>query len=147
MDGVEITARPPLAAAVALLQAAELPIEDLTDSHLEHFFMAGSPESPVRARRSGVVRPPCPAAVAGGRSAASAPPGSAHDWSSMPRRMHALVARNRSTCSRQRQSGFFSARGYARAERSTAPESIRGTREFASLCPASSAFMIKHLSE
>ena len=47
MDGVEITARPPLAAAVALLQAAELPIEDLTDSHLEHFFMAGQPESPV----------------------------------------------------------------------------------------------------
>jgi len=43
--------------------------------------------------------------------------------------------------------GFFGARGYARTERSTAPESIRGTREFASLCPASSAFMIKHLSE
>ena len=43
--------------------------------------------------------------------------------------------------------GFFAARGYVRSERDDAPDSIRSTREFAGLCPASSAFMIKQLQE
>ena len=42
-----ITARPPLADAMALLRAADLPTEDLTDSHLEHFFMVGGTGSAV----------------------------------------------------------------------------------------------------
>jgi amino-acid N-acetyltransferase len=42
---------------------------------------------------------------------------------------------------------FFGGRGYAHTERASAPASIRGTREFASLCPASSAFMVKHLQD
>jgi amino-acid N-acetyltransferase len=40
---------------------------------------------------------------------------------------------------------FFKRLGYERIERSRAPPSIERTREFASLCPASSAFMIKQL--
>lgn len=40
---------------------------------------------------------------------------------------------------------FFAQRGYASADRRLAPESIRGTQEFSSLCPASSAFMLKNL--
>jgi hypothetical protein len=45
MDGIEITARPPLAAAIALLQVAELPIEDLTmgESTTNGRDIAGAP--------------------------------------------------------------------------------------------------------
>jgi amino-acid N-acetyltransferase len=40
---------------------------------------------------------------------------------------------------------FFKRLGYAQINRSQAPASIKETREFASLCPASSAFMMKAL--
>ncbi len=40
---------------------------------------------------------------------------------------------------------FFARRGYVRIGREKAPRTIRSTREFADLCPASSAFMVKHL--
>jgi amino-acid N-acetyltransferase len=40
---------------------------------------------------------------------------------------------------------FFARRGYARVDRRNAPESISTTREFSSICPASSAFMLKRL--
>ena len=36
-------------------------------------------------------------------------------------------------------------RGYRRIERDSAPDDIASTTEFASVCPASSAFMMKHL--
>jgi amino-acid N-acetyltransferase len=35
--------------------------------------------------------------------------------------------------------------GYRRVDRAEAPPSIQSTREFAGLCPASSAFMVKRL--
>jgi N-acetylglutamate synthase-like GNAT family acetyltransferase len=41
--------------------------------------------------------------------------------------------------------GFFERRGYVAAARESAPAEIRATREFADICPASSAFMVKHL--
>ena len=46
MHTLSIHARPPLAAAVALLRSAALPTEDLTAAHCEHFFFLGSPQSP-----------------------------------------------------------------------------------------------------
>lgn len=42
-------------------------------------------------------------------------------------------------------SGFFADRGYAEIERSEAPEAIRGTTEFADLCPATATCMRKRL--
>ncbi|MEJ5357881.1 MAG: arsenic resistance N-acetyltransferase ArsN2 [Desulfobacterales bacterium] len=41
---------------------------------------------------------------------------------------------------------YFRSRGYRRVPRAEAPEAIRGTREFASLCPQSAAFLVKELS-
>ncbi len=41
---------------------------------------------------------------------------------------------------------FFRERGYRLLPRTAAPEAIRGTREFSSLCPHDSAFMGKTLS-
>jgi protein-tyrosine-phosphatase/N-acetylglutamate synthase-like GNAT family acetyltransferase len=40
---------------------------------------------------------------------------------------------------------FFARRGYHRVERATAPPEIQGTAEFSSLCPSTSAFMVKEL--
>lgn len=40
---------------------------------------------------------------------------------------------------------FFSRRGYTRVERDGVPAAIRGTSEFASICPASAAVMRKAL--
>ncbi len=40
---------------------------------------------------------------------------------------------------------FFERRGYAPAARASAPPEIAATREFAAICPASSAFMSKRL--
>ena len=42
-----ICGRPPRSTAVALLQAQGLPVSDITDGHLEHFFFAGSDGSPT----------------------------------------------------------------------------------------------------
>lgn len=41
---------------------------------------------------------------------------------------------------------FFRRRGYVATERSHAPDAIRATREFADLCPASSALLVKALA-
>jgi amino-acid N-acetyltransferase len=41
---------------------------------------------------------------------------------------------------------FFRALGYATIARELAPEAIRNTREFSSLCPASSVVMVKRLA-
>ncbi|QTC92102.1 GNAT family N-acetyltransferase [Brevundimonas goettingensis] len=40
---------------------------------------------------------------------------------------------------------FFARRGFAAAERAAAPVAIRRTREFADVCPASAAYLIKDL--
>jgi len=141
-----ITARPPRSVAVALLQAANLPTEDLTDSHLEHFFLIGRPEAALgliglelfghhALLRSLVVAPQARTAGIGSRLVAHA---EAHARSYGADSIYLL------TTSAEE---FFAARGYARMERPAAPESIRATREFASLCPASSAFMVKQLRE
>ena len=40
---------------------------------------------------------------------------------------------------------FFARNGYRAANRQTAPEAIRRTREFAGLCPSSAAYLTKEL--
>ncbi|ANC52739.1 GNAT family acetyltransferase [Brevundimonas sp. GW460-12-10-14-LB2] len=40
---------------------------------------------------------------------------------------------------------FFIRRGFATADRETAPEAIRRTREFTDICPASAAYLTKDL--
>jgi N-acetylglutamate synthase-like GNAT family acetyltransferase len=38
---------------------------------------------------------------------------------------------------------FFAGRGYRRVDREAIPDPIRSTREFADLCPATAAIMVK----
>lgn len=40
---------------------------------------------------------------------------------------------------------FFARRGFVAADRASAPPAIRRTREFADICPASAAYLIKDL--
>lgn len=40
---------------------------------------------------------------------------------------------------------FFSARGYRKTDRATAPTSIQGTTQFSGLCPSSAVLMMKQL--
>jgi len=146
MTTIQITARPTRAAAIALLRAAELPTEDLADEKLEHFFLAGDRASPAglvglelygrdALLRSLVVQPQSRAAGIGSRLVARAEEyATAHGVSSV----YLLTTT---------AEDFFTARGYAPADRSTAPDSIRSTREFADICPANSAFMVKLLRE
>lgn len=42
---------------------------------------------------------------------------------------------------------FFAKRGYRQTTRESAPEGIQETAEFANMCPASAACMLKHLKE
>jgi len=143
---ISFTAGPSLSAATALLRAAELPTEDLTDSHLRQFFMASSPDSVVglvglelygrdALLRSLVVDPNARTKGIGSQLV---------DYAENYARARGVGSVYLLTTTAEK---FFAHRGYARAERSAAPDSIRTTREFSSICPASSAFMVKHLQE
>jgi amino-acid N-acetyltransferase len=139
-----IRGRPPRSTAVALLQAQGLPVSDITDEHLEHFFFVGSDGSP-----SGLIGLEIYGADAllrslvVGENARSKGLGSAlaehaeqYASSTSVRSIYLLTTT---------AEAFFKRLGYERIDRSQAPPSIERSREFASLCPASSAFMVKSL--
>jgi amino-acid N-acetyltransferase len=141
-----ISGRPPRAAAVALLEAAALPTEDLADDKLEHFFLAGDSTAPVglvglelfgqlALLRSLVVIP-------GSRTTGIGTKLVAHAESYAASRGVSSIYLLTTTAE-----GFFAARGYSRVDRDTAPAPIRSTREFAELCPSTSAFMVKQLEK
>jgi amino-acid N-acetyltransferase len=143
-ESLVIRGRPTRSTAVALLHSQGLPVSDITDEHLEHFFFVGSDGSPTglvglelygtnALLRSLVV----------GESARNKGLGStlivhAEQYAaSMSVRSIYLLTTT--------AEAFFKRLGYERIERSQAPPSIERTREFTSLCPASSAFMMKSL--
>ncbi len=139
-----ILARPGLSAAKALLASAGLLTEDLTEQHCEHFFYLGTADA-----LAGLVGLEIFGDVALLRSLAVAPCERGKGTGS------ALVTRAEQAA---RDAGvgtiylltttaetFFARRGYQRTPRESAPPAIRATREFAGLCAASSAFMIRTL--
>jgi amino-acid N-acetyltransferase len=144
MPMIAISAKPTLAAAVTLLEAARLPTEDLTEQHCEHFFFTGTAGAPdglvglelfgeVALLRSLVVADARRNAGAGSRLLAHA---ETEARARGVRRIYLLTTT---------AEGFFARRGYGRAARESAPAAIRATREFSGICPASSAFMVKQL--
>jgi len=139
-----ISARPDLDVAVRILQAANLPTEDLTASHVEHFSFSGPAAQPtglvgleifddVALLRSLVVTPDRRGKGDGQRLLAHA---ENQARSSGVRTLYLLTT----TAEK-----FFARHGFARLAREDAPAAIRSTREFAGICPASSAFMGKAL--
>ena len=141
---VQISSRPTLQVAIQILQDAELPTEDLNESHVEHFFYAGSLAKPT-----GLVGLEVFGEVALLRSLAVVSErrgfgeglqllahAEREAWAKGVRTIYLLTTT---------AEDFFSKYGYSRASREAAPAAIRSTKEFAGICPASSAFMAKQL--
>lgn len=144
MSAASIHARPTMQAAVLLLEAADLPVSDLTPAHMEHFFFCGPQQSPVglvglefcgpdALLRSLVV---APVSRGAGLGKALTRHAERHARSRGARAVYLLTTT---------AEAFFRRNGYAAADRATAPAAIRATREFADICPASSAFLFKEL--
>lgn len=139
-----IRGRPPRSTAVALLQAQGLPVSDITDEHLEHFFFVGSDGSPTGLvglelyGTDALLRSLVVAENARSKGLGSTLVDHAEQYSASKgvRSIYLLTTT---------AEAFFKRLGYERVERSKAPPSIARTREFAGLCPASSAFMLKFL--
>lgn len=142
MPAINTEPNPALHAAVALLDAVGLPSSDLTEPLLEHFLFSGPRDAPT-----GLVGLEIYDRVALLRSLAVAPDarrwglGSAlleqaegYAYARGVRSLYLLT-----TTAEQ----FFVARGYRAASRESCPAAIRSTSQFASLCPASSAFLVK----
>lgn len=127
---------------VALLEAQGLPAADLTDAHLEHFFFVGSDGSPtglvgieiygdVALLRSLVV-----SEHMRNRGLGSALLDQAEHYAASRgvRTLYLLTTT---------AEAFFKRRGYQGVDRALAPSAIQRTREFATLCPASSSLLMK----
>src|SRR5260370_7624828 len=131
-----------LVGGVGLVEAQGLHVSDITDEHLEHFFFVGSDGSP-----SGLVglelygseallRSLIVGVNARSKGLGSALIEHAEQYAaSMGVRSVYLLTTT--------AEAYFRRLGYERIDRLLAPTSIKRTREFASLCPARSAFMVK----
>jgi amino-acid N-acetyltransferase len=142
MPALHIHRHPAEAAAKRLLAQCHLPNSDLEPRHFEHFFACGDQNAP-----QGVVGLELLGSVALLRSLAvvesARRKGCGRDlvaeaeryaWSQGVKEIYLLTT----TAER-----FFSALGYRRAERESSPEEIRATKEFSTLCPSDSVFMVK----
>jgi amino-acid N-acetyltransferase len=129
---------------MALLQAQGLPVSDITDEHLEHFFFVGSEGSPtglVGVEIYGIdalLRSLVVADTARTRGIGTLLVQHAEEYAAS----HCVSAMYLLTTTAE---SFFERRGYRRVDRNRAPRAIQSAPEFASLCPASSTFMIKQL--
>jgi amino-acid N-acetyltransferase len=144
MPTVPISPHPPLAVVTKMLAAAQLPTSDLTDKHCENFFYAGRLPDPegivgleifddIALLRSLVVRSESRGSGLGSELVSHV------ENHARSRGVHALYLLTTTAES------FFESRGYRTAKRDQTPAAIKVTREFAGICPASSAFMNKLL--
>jgi amino-acid N-acetyltransferase len=144
MESLMIRGRPPRSTALALLEAQGLPVSDITDEHLEHFFFIGSDGAPTGLvgieiyGTDALLRSLAVAENARTRGAGSSLVQHAEDYA-ISRQVGAMYLLTTTA------EGFFERRGYRRVDRNRAPPAIQSAPEFASLCPASSAFMMKRL--
>jgi amino-acid N-acetyltransferase len=144
MNTSAILPGPSLSAAVALLAAARLPTEDLTEAHCRHFFYSGleaAPDGLVGLELFGDVALLRSLVVSGERRGAGA---GTRLLEHAERHARALGVRSIYLLTTTAES-FFAKRGYRHAAREAAPDAIRATREFVGICPASAAFMSKQL--
>jgi amino-acid N-acetyltransferase len=136
--------RPSVNAALAILEAAALPVSDITEAHMEHFFYCGLAAEPTglvglelcgpdALLRSLVVASNSRSSGTGSALVAHA---ESHARALGVRAIFLLTTT---------AEPFFKRLGYVSAAREDAPAAIRTTREFADICPASSAFLAKQL--
>jgi amino-acid N-acetyltransferase len=143
-DVVMIRKRPLHLSVVALLEAEGLPASDLTDAHLEHFFFTGTDGAPSALvgleiyGDAALLRSVVVSAATRTQGLGSALVQHAEEYAAA-HRVHSLYLLTTTA------EAYFEHRGYRRIDRSEAPPAIQTTREFSSLCPSKSAFMIKRL--
>jgi amino-acid N-acetyltransferase len=144
MSSHVIEQRPERGGAIRLLEASQLPTSDLTDAHMADFFYCGSARAPV-----GLVGVEFQGSDALLRSLAVASDRRGSGLGSALVEKAESHARTRAARSifvlTTTAESFFKSRGYVPADRATAPEAIRRSREFGDLCPSSAAFLVKHL--
>lgn len=141
---MNITRKPPEIDVKTLLVSAQLPTIDITPEHMEHFFGAWAGLSLV-----GVVGVELLGSVALLRSLAIV---TAKRCSGLGAELLAQVeqyatekgVRSLFLLTTTAES-YFKKRGYAPLLREAAPEAIRNTTEFTSICPANSVLMVKHI--
>ena len=129
----------------ALLAASDLPTSDLEPGHASRFLVVRDGEAVVGCV---AIEPYGDAGLL--RSLAVAPDARAHGLGS--RLVDAAETRARDLGIRTlyllttTAASFFAARGYDPVERADAPEAIRQSSEFASVCPSTAACLGKPLS-
>jgi N-acetylglutamate synthase and related acetyltransferases len=135
---------PRRADVIGLLESASLPTSDLSDDDMRDFFYAGPSSAPI-----GMVGLQFYGSDALLRSLVVSAAHRAHGLGQRLVEHAERYARTRGiatiyllTTTAER---FFRSRGYVVTLRDSAPPAIRSTPEFASLCPASSAFLSKRL--
>lgn len=144
-EPLKVRGRPRRSTAAALLESQGLPVSDITDEHLEHFFFVGSDGSPTGLvglelyGTDALLRSLVVGESARGKGLGSTLVEHAEQYATLQgvRSIYLLTTT---------AEAFFKRLGYERTDRSLVPPSIKETRQFASLCPASSAFMMKTLS-
>jgi amino-acid N-acetyltransferase len=143
-DFLQIRERQPHLSVVAVLEAEGLPAFDLTESHLEHFFFTGADGAQSALvgleiyGEAALLRSLVVSAAARTQGLGSALVLHAEEYAAA-RQVRALYLLTTTA------ETYFEHRGYKRIDRAEAPPAVKSTREFASLCPSSSAFMIKRL--
>ena len=144
LAATRISHRPPLESAVAMLANARLPTEDLTEAHCDHFFCVGPASRPTGLvglellGDVGLLRSLVVTAEKRGQGEGTALLAFAEHYARDRgvRQLYLLTST---------AEAFFAKHGYLRVARDAAPPAIRATREFAGICPTSSAFMIRQL--
>lgn len=128
-----------------LLAECALPGEDLTPSHLAHFLLLEDGERLAGVvgievlGRHGLLRSLAVAAPYRGRGIA----GRLTDAAEAHARASGVVTLYLLTTTAE---GFFTKRGYRVLRRAEAPDGVRGTTEFRSICPSGAVCMRKDLS-
>ncbi|MBL8381580.1 MAG: GNAT family N-acetyltransferase [Burkholderiales bacterium] len=142
---MEIRRHPQAPGALALLAACALPVADLDVAHFADFFFSGDPAAPT-----GVVGLEFAGDVALLRSLAVAAAARGQGLGArLVAAAEAHARARRATAIYLLTDGaadWFAARGYRAIARGAAPPSIRATRQFAALCPASAVLMVKPLA-
>jgi amino-acid N-acetyltransferase len=143
-SSMDIFTNPDESAVKQLLSESGLPVADITAQHLQHFFGCGSGQE-----LEGLVGLELYGEVALLRSLAVA---AAHRSAGLGSRLvahaeryaqdHGVKSLYLLTTTAE---SFFLRRGYIKIPREEAPAAIMSTKEFAGICPLSSAFMVKQL--
>jgi amino-acid N-acetyltransferase len=141
---MDIFTNPEETAVRNLLSASGLPIADISAQHLHHFFGFASSGELL-----GIVGLELYDEVALLRSLAVA---AAHRGAGLGSRLVAHAERHAQDHGIKSlylltttAESFFLRRGYVKIPREEAPPAIMDTKEFAGICPLSSAFMVKRL--